>query len=413
MLVWILQTGEPLHIDNDNSRPMRAMNLSDKLVGSGHSVILWSSAFNHRIKKHRSKKYETHKVNDNLEIRLIPSYGYKKNISLARLLDHFQMAWNLKTLLKKEKILPDVAFIGYPPIETAFVMSGWLKKRKVPILLDIKDLWPSIFINVLPKKIKLIVKMFFYPYFYLSKKTIRKADGLSAMSKSFLKWAYNYANRSLSKNDIVVRLSSRIQTSENQKLEEARQWWKEFGVNHDKPLVFFAGTFSNSFDFKDIYEAAKTAKDCQFILCGEGPILDEMKDLMAELPNVLFPGWVDKIKLESLGKMSIASLAPYKNKIDFILSIPNKIVDALSLSLPILSPLQGEVAKLIKENEVGFTYNDDFLLGDYINTLIKDVKLREKISNNANKLYESEFEFNMVYDELVCHLENIALKKND
>ena len=55
MLVWILQTGEPLHIDNDNSRPMRAMNLSDKLVGSGHSVILWSSAFNHRIKKHRSK----------------------------------------------------------------------------------------------------------------------------------------------------------------------------------------------------------------------------------------------------------------------------------------------------------------------------------------------------------------------
>ena len=166
MLVWILQTGEPLHIDNDNSRPMRAMNLSDKLVGSGHSVILWSSAFNHRIKKHRSKKYETHKVNDNLEIRLIPSCGYKKNISLARLLDHFQMAWNLKTLLKKEKILPDVAFIGYPPIETAFVMSGWLKKRKVPILLDIKDLWPSIFINVLPKKIKLIAKMFFYPYFY-------------------------------------------------------------------------------------------------------------------------------------------------------------------------------------------------------------------------------------------------------
>ena len=162
--------------------------------------------------------------------------------------------------------------------------------------------------------------------------------------------------------------------------------------------MFFAGTFSNSFDFKDIYEAAKTAKDCQFILCGEGPILDEVKDLMSELPNVLFPGWVDKIKLESLGKMSIASLAPYKNKIDFILSIPNKIVDALSLSLPILSPLQGEVAKLIKENEVGFTYNDDFLLGDFINTLIKDVKLREKISNNANKLYESEFEFNMVYD---------------
>ena len=39
--------------------------------------------------------------------------------------------------------------------------------------------------------------------------------------------------------------------------------------------------------------------------------------------------------------------------------------------------------------------------------------LQEKISNNAKKLYKSEFEFNMVYDELVCHLENIALKKDD
>ena len=52
--------------------------------------------------------------------------------------------------------------------------------------------------------------------------------------------------------------------------------------------------------------------------------------------------------------MSIASLAPYKNIENFTLNIPNKIVDSLLLGLPILSPLQGEVAKLIKENEVSF-----------------------------------------------------------
>ena len=57
---------------------MRAMNLSNKLVDSGHKVILWSSSFNHQKKKHRSKEYSVHKVNDNLEIRLIPSCGYKK-----------------------------------------------------------------------------------------------------------------------------------------------------------------------------------------------------------------------------------------------------------------------------------------------------------------------------------------------
>ena len=215
------------------------------------------------------------------------------------------------------------------------------------------------------------------------------------------------------KNDIIVRLTSRFQTTEYQKLKEASRWWKELGVDQDRPSVFFVGAFNRNFNFKSVYEAAKTTKNCQFILCGEGPTLNEVKDLMAELPNVFFPGWIDKIKLEALGKMSIACLAPYKNSFDFILSIPNKIVDALSLSLPILSPLKGEVAKLIEENEVGFTYNDDFLLADFINTLIKDMKLQKKMSSNSKKLYELEFEFDMVYDQLVFHLENMVIKKNN
>ena len=50
MLVWILQTGEPLHIDGGAPRPMRAMNLSNKLVKAGHTVVLWSSAFDHQKK---------------------------------------------------------------------------------------------------------------------------------------------------------------------------------------------------------------------------------------------------------------------------------------------------------------------------------------------------------------------------
>jgi len=116
LTVWILQTGEPLHIDEGSPRPMRAMNLSNKLVESGHEVVLFSSAFSHQKKEHRTKNYKIHKVNNNLEIRLIPSCGYKKHIGLGRLIDHAQMAWNLREILKREKTPPDIVFIGYPPI---------------------------------------------------------------------------------------------------------------------------------------------------------------------------------------------------------------------------------------------------------------------------------------------------------
>ena len=45
MLVWILQTGEPLNCDGDQLRPMRAVNLSKALVSKGHNVEIISTRF--------------------------------------------------------------------------------------------------------------------------------------------------------------------------------------------------------------------------------------------------------------------------------------------------------------------------------------------------------------------------------
>ena len=111
MNVWIFQSGEPLHLDTDNPRPMRAMNLANSLILKGHNVIIWSSDFYHQKKIHRTKSYKKKIINERLEIRLIPSTGYKKNFSISRLFDHFILAYNLKKTMNLEKNLPDVAFI--------------------------------------------------------------------------------------------------------------------------------------------------------------------------------------------------------------------------------------------------------------------------------------------------------------
>ena len=130
MYVWIFQSGEPLHSDKDNYRPMRCMNLANTLVKRGHSVLLLSSSFFHQKKFHRSKNYKEIKINKSLKILLIPSPGYKKNLSISRLFDHLVLAFNLARILKLQTKFPDVAFIGYPPIETAYVLVKWLKKKK-------------------------------------------------------------------------------------------------------------------------------------------------------------------------------------------------------------------------------------------------------------------------------------------
>ena len=75
LTVWLLQTGEPLHTDPGNPRPIRAMNLANALTSAGHRVIAWSSGFYHQEKRHRCTELKRLQVSPLLEIMLLPNPG--------------------------------------------------------------------------------------------------------------------------------------------------------------------------------------------------------------------------------------------------------------------------------------------------------------------------------------------------
>ena len=149
--IWILQTGEPLIIDGKNSRLMRGMNLANKLVDQGHNVLFFSSNFDHQKKLFRYNKSKFINFNSKLSFHLIDSPGYQKNISISRFYDHLVLALNLNKVINQKKDRPDVVFIGYPPIEISYVMARWLYKQNIPYILDIKDQWPDLIIEIFPK----------------------------------------------------------------------------------------------------------------------------------------------------------------------------------------------------------------------------------------------------------------------
>lgn len=414
LMIWILQTGEPLHIDGDNVRPMRAMNLSNAVIQAGHRVVLWSSAFYHQEKRHRSSTVQSIRVSDNLEIRLIPSRGYTRHIGVGRLIDHAQLAFNLKKMLNQEKQIPDVAFIGYPPIETAAVLAHWLARRGVSSLLDVKDQWPSLFLDAVPTSLRLLGRMVLCPYFYLARRAMGDATGLSAMANGFLNWALDVAERERTDMDGVFPLTSPTGQVSASQLEDARRWWDSQGIGDDGgPRVCFVGSFMSVFDFKPVQEAAKGLKSCEFVICGDGGSSSELRTMMAGLPNVHFPGWVDRPKIEALAERCQGAIAPIKNIESFQKSLPNKIIDALSLGLPILSPLQGEVANLISTHEVGLRYGTDTgkTLFDCIKMMVDNPELQHQLSQNARRYFEEAFTYEKVYGGLVRHLENLVRLK--
>lgn len=418
LVVWIFQAGEPLPIDDRNLRPMRAMNLASKLVERGHKVVLWSSTFDHQSKTHRFFNHETVRVNDSLEVRLIHSRGYRKNLGLARLIDHAQLAFQLRRILSCEIESPDIAFVGYPPIEPAYVFVRGMKTRGVPVLLDVKDQWPVIFIDALPKYARPLGQLLFLPYFYLARMAMKTASGISAMSDGFLQWALDFCGRPRGLCDAVFPLTTPIGEMSDDELLAAGGWWDSIGVeNKQASLIYFVGSFSRAFDFMPVKKAAQMAMknqdNLQFVLCGEGGNVDEVRTMMDGLTNVVFPGWVDRSKLEVLASRCIASIAPYRNTPDFMLSIPNKVVDSLALGLPVLTSLEGEVSALINANQTGIKYDDrDYVethsLYRAIKTLVDNPDLQKSMSHNASELYSTRFSFERVYGKLALHLERMA-----
>ena len=409
MKIWILQTGEPLHIDGGGLRPMRAMNLSDEMVKRGHEVTLWSSNFDHFSKNHRYPHAKTIEFSDYLRIQLIGSKGYKSHIGLGRLLDHAQLAWNLKKMLRTETA-PDVAFIGYPPIEPAWIMSKWLNKRGIPFLLDVKDAWPQVLVNSAPKRLRPLAALFFYPYQKMFESSLRKATGINSITAQFLKWCQAQAKRDNCRHDLVTPLTSPETKFSEIEIEDAKAFWDTLEVKEDKKKrIYFVGTLNYLFDFAPVINAAKNL-DIQIIVAGDGPQRDELLEKTRSLPNFILPGWISSCQSMVLASRSTFAIAPIISRDDFELSIPNKFIDAFRHGKPILTSLNGIAAELIRENSTGVIYSQEIVqdLLDKLIPLIDDNNLILKMSESARDLYLEKFEFVSTYNALVENLENIS-----
>jgi glycosyltransferase involved in cell wall biosynthesis len=404
--IWILQTGEPLQIDSAGLRPMRAMNLSQMLVEKGHSVTIWSSDFDHFSKKHRYGRMEKIKYSENLDINLIPSRGYQSNVGFSRLIDHAQMGFNLRKMLKSESP-PDIAFLGFPPIETSWVMSRWLTKNKIKFILDVKDAWPEVLLRAFPKKLAWVAKIFLSPYFLMRKQTFKKAYSFSAPTEDFLNWCLTKCKRSINLYDTVTPLTSPNTVFSEEDIYKSKQWLDKKGINEDNTLkISFIGSLNSAFDFEPVFYAAKLL-NIQFIIAGDGPYADYIKKQSMEIKNIKLLGWISAPVIKVLSERSTLMIAPLKDTEDFAMSVPNKFYDAMSNSRPMLTSISGSAAKLIDLYSIGILYLNSPIesLYDKVIEIIDQPNIISLMSNNATSLFNKEFTFSQVYGELTNKIE--------
>ena len=406
MNIWLLRASEPMPIVDSDGRLMRMGMLAEELSSRGHNVTWFSSTFNHFTKTQSFNKDTIVKVKDNYYLDLSYARGYKKNISVSRILHHMKIAKKFK---KKSKKLdkPDLIYVSYPIIEYAEEAVKYGVKNRVPVIVDIRDLWPDIFNHNLPKWKKLIAAPYIMDMERKAKKIMKNAYALNAVSEAMLNWGLKKGKREKEKFDkfFYIGYKSHEDVSNISYKKESD------GIDANKFNISFFGTINNQFDYDIIVNIAKKLetrdKDIIINLCGDGPQMELLNKKVKGISNIRLKGWVGKDDLNSILQVSKMGLAPYKNTFDFQMSVSNKFAEYISYGLPIILTSEGYMKSLIEKNNCGISSRNIDEICDYIIELKNNKEKYEEISSNAKGLYKRDFMAEKIYKNLADYLEEI------
>ena len=411
MEIWLVHIGELLPVDGP-SRLFRYGILAEMLAERGHSVVRWAPTFVHAYKRQRARRDCTVAVSDLYRIELLYARGYSKNIGFGRLWFNRRVASAFRRRLKDESP-PDIILSALPSPGMCRVAIEYAGCHNIPVVIDVRDLWPDIFLTVLPEWLRRLGEIALRPAFEVNRFIFREADAVTAVSSSYLDWGLRYAGRERRDTDAVFPLASLEESFSRERIDAERRFLQERGVAPGRFTCCFFGQFEASYDLETVIGAAERLERThggrfQFVLCGDGAKMPYLRHRAGGLSNVVMPGWVSPATIQALMEMSDAGLAAYVRNAPQ--SLPNKVFEYFSGGLPVLSSLRGELDRIISENGCGLSYEagDAEGLASAVLKLHGDPALRRRMGENARRLFEERFSAGRVYSSMIDHLERLA-----
>ncbi len=407
-------TGEPLPGIDKGQRILRLGMIGQELIRKGHKVTWWTSTFEHVKKMHRFGEFRSIESQPGLTVNLLPGPGYPRNLSFSRIRHNQQQA--IDFLVKAEEFKkPDLILAPLPAPVIAASAAEYGMRHNVPVVVDIRDLWPLAIVELFPKLLQPFARLMLRSMERDLQRSCKKARALTGMTMEFVEWGLQKAGREKTGDDRSFRLSyPEALLAEDAGMDAVPNVGS--GDLEECFVVTFIGTLGASVEFQPVIDAAKRlvekAPDVLIIVVGEGPHYEKYRRSAADLPNLRWTGRVGRNAIPPVLKAAHAGIVPYRSTYNLQLGIPNKIGEYLAAGLPLLSGLTGRVARLVSEFEVGLSYriDDPKDLMECILRLRNEPKLCEEMSRSARALYQKEFKAEVVYSNFADHL--IALAGN-
>ena len=418
MKVWLIQDGESLPFVNKGAREMRCSTLAGALVKSGAEVLWWASTFDHSSKKYLYPEATTITPAPGLTVRLLHGPGYKHNQSFARIVHQRSLA----QAFAKEALnlaLPDVIVANIPFPELAEQTVAFGTKARVPVIVFVEDMWPDIYLTMVPKCFHWLVKIIFAAEFRRIKKIFSSAAAIFAVSNTYLNWALLYSGRGKKALDGVFPLGYPTPLKDSGMDRSAL--WGKYAVDPGKVIITFAGVFGFSYDLETVVKAARLLAESgetrvHFVLIGDGDNSVSLRRSAENLPNITFMGWLGHQALYQVLTCSDIGLAAYHLRATQ--TLPYKPFEYMAAGLPLLSSLPGELKELISNEKIGTSYKacEVRSLVEAISALLSDRQELAEMRKRSMALFHSRFSTDVICPEVVRKISEVAnsgIKNND
>lgn len=399
MKVWLINPYGP--IPGESWRDYRFSMMAEALDEAGHEVIWWTSNFSHHFKKFRSEDWQDRQLTPRIQVRLVPTPGYKRNIGLGRVIRDIVFAVRAYRRGKQE-VAPDCIVYSESPLTFGYAGQKLAEFHKAPVIFDQMDLWPELFEQVFSRWFRPFVRGALSPVYANRRHNYNRLDGVMSLAKPYLEAAFSVAPILRTRPNTLVYNGIDVDVFRSEMMQNSKAFQAVKPKQAGEIWAVFAGSLGPSYDIPTLMEVARrlegTNSKIRLIVAGDGPYAEQVAQFIADRGDkrLLFVGKLTPKELSGLYAYCDIALCAYSSRSN--VEMPDKIYDYTAAGLPIINSLCGEVRTVISDQKIGLQYHAG-APDDLLNTLLKlesDTDLCAEMASNSKRigdLYDKKVQY--------------------
>jgi len=339
----------------------RLYELSRVWVESGHNVTILTGMPNHPTgeiaAEYRGKCIAEEQLDGIRVLRnwlfATPNEGiFKKTLS------HISFMLSVLVFGMPRMGATDVLIVSSPSFFSVFSAYVISRLRRIPYIFEVRDLWPTVFVDLGILTNPLLIRMLEFWELFLYHHAARVVTVTESFRRDLIRRGVPTSNVYTVTNGAAVDKFT-PGTKENSVQEE-------LGLA-EKFVVSYVGAHGISHGLETILHAAEHVSECKdikFLMVGEGARKKDLLTLKNELQldNVIMLPAQASARIAEYYKASDVCIVPLRNVPFFETFIPSKMFEIMACGVPIIGAVRGEArsilersgaAKLVEPEDVG------------------------------------------------------------